>query len=343
MNPVEPNQLEAARPLPWQQTQWQGLMDRLRAGRMPHALLFTGPPGTGKAQFAASLAQAMLCKAPHADGYACQTCRACLLFAAGSHPDLLRVVPAEEGKVISIDQVRELNAYFGLKSHYGGPKCALIAPAERMNRAAANGLLKTLEEPTPQALLVLVTHKPALLPATVRSRCQIVHFPQPAHALALDWLSTHTGAARDEVRQWLELADGAPLSALRMAQDGSLAQRAQVREELARLAYGQLDPLAVAAAWAQEEGGGVAQRLQWMLGAVMDMIKYASVPRPAPVDTTDDLRRCAEHVGTRALYTQLDGIVEALRTLTHPVNVPLLLEAVLIAWSRACASVCMKK
>ena len=153
----------AAHLLPWQHTRWQEMLARRANGRLPHALLLCGLRGVGKQHFAARFAQALLCEQPASDGQACQACRSCLLFRAGTHPDYWPVTPAEEGKSILIDQIRELNASLVFTSHAGGYKIAALWPADRMNSAAANALLKTLEEPSANTLLMLITSRPAFL------------------------------------------------------------------------------------------------------------------------------------------------------------------------------------
>ncbi|MFO7642692.1 MAG: DNA polymerase III subunit delta', partial [Candidatus Competibacteraceae bacterium] len=162
--------------LPWHEPLWRQFQQSRAAGRLPHALLLAGPAGLGKLAFAKRLARALLCETPDVEGDACGRCRSCRLFQAGSHPDYRMEQPVEEGKAIRIDPIRELCGFLGFTAQYGGYKIALLEPADRLNLNAANSLLKTLEEPPGDCLLLLVTAHPARLPATVRSRCQKVSF-----------------------------------------------------------------------------------------------------------------------------------------------------------------------
>ncbi|MBI5040490.1 MAG: DNA polymerase III subunit delta', partial [Gammaproteobacteria bacterium] len=154
-------------PYPWQDTEWAQLRARAAQRRLPHALLVTGPAGVGKCDFADAFARSLLCKHPAGDGSACGNCEACHLVRAGTHPDYLTVTFIEDKTQIGIDQIRELCRALALKSHAGGYKIAIVTPAERMTVEAANSLLKTLEEPTDNTLLMLVTEQPARLPATI--------------------------------------------------------------------------------------------------------------------------------------------------------------------------------
>jgi DNA polymerase III delta' subunit len=182
---------------PWTHAQWTQLHQRRQQQRLPHALLLAGPPGLGKADFARDLAQSLLCEQPTAAGMACQHCRSCARFTATTHPDFLVVEPEEPGKAIKVDQVRDLISQFALASHQGGYRIAIVQPAEQMNLAAANSLLKTLEEPPADSLILLISARPSLLPATILSRCQRLEFAPPAHELALAWLNKQHDIPKD--------------------------------------------------------------------------------------------------------------------------------------------------
>ena len=132
---------------PWQADVFADLQQRRVQGRLPHALLISGPVGIGKQQLANVFSQSLLCAEPQADDLACGQCHACSLYAAGTHPDLFRLSPEEDSKVIKIDQIRTLIEKISLSSHYGRYRMVILNPADAMNIAAANALLKTLEEP----------------------------------------------------------------------------------------------------------------------------------------------------------------------------------------------------
>jgi DNA polymerase III subunit delta' len=213
---------------PWNEPILQSLA--ARAGKLPHALLIHGVQGVGKLALAERIAQLLLCEA-ESGAKPCGRCDGCRWFLAGSHPDLRRLEPEslakeiepEEGEAapakktakpsteIKIEQVRGIADFLNLRSHRGRLRVALVHPAEDMNLTAANALLKGLEEPPSGAMFLLVSHRPASLLPTIRSRCVMVPVPVPPKKTALEWLS---GQGVKGAERWLAYAGGAPLRAL---------------------------------------------------------------------------------------------------------------------------------
>ena len=237
-------QRELLAPYPWHGVQWQALDALLKAGTLPHALLLAGAPDIGKFHFARAFASLVLCAEPH--GSACGRCRNCQLIAAGSHPDLMLIQPEERGKAIRIDAIRELREFCAGRPHQGGWRVILIEPAEALNANAANALLKTLEEPGERTLLLLVSHQPGRLTATVRSRCRLLRLPTPSMEQALPWLGIQLPGETD-AESLLVRAGRRPLRALALA-SGDLAETfARVEELVTSVADGSVVPAAAAA------------------------------------------------------------------------------------------------
>ena len=253
--------------LPWQENQWRQLQQALSAGRLPHALLLAGDEGLGKEAFALAFSQFLLRgrPLPHA---ACGECRSCRFFRAGNHPDFLKLEPEAPGKPIRIDAVREMARWSVLTSQEGERRVTVICPADGMNAAAANSLLKTLEEPVRGNHVLLVSSRAAVLPATVRSRCQKVIFSPPTGPAVQHWLAEQAGDAPWDLL--LRVARGAPMTALSLARDGALEIRAKRFDEFRRLWKTSRDPLSVAAAWAETDTG---QTLGWLASWLRDMVR----------------------------------------------------------------------
>ncbi|HZW14390.1 MAG TPA: DNA polymerase III subunit delta' [Noviherbaspirillum sp.] len=225
---------------PWQTHAWQQLQ-QLRE-RLPHAILFHGPQGIGKTEFAERFAQGLLCESPGADGHSCGQCASCGWFAQYNHPDYRRVRPEalEDGDVaegeeageaadgkksakatktpskeIKIDQIRALADFMNVSTHRQGMRVILMYPAEALNTAAANALLKTLEEPPPNTMFLLVSNSLERLLPTILSRCRKFALAMPLQEEALAWLQQQ---GVDDADIWLAEQGGAPLAAQGVAQ-----------------------------------------------------------------------------------------------------------------------------
>lgn len=277
--------LAMPRLLPWQEPIKEQLQLAWRAGRLPHALLVQGAEGVGKRCFGAWLAQAVLCDAAteHVRSMAiassglaqadaagrghdarqvelagCGHCASCTLIHAGSHPDLCWIAPEEDKQQISVDQVRMAIERLAKTSYRQGYKVVVIEPAHQMTVAAASSLLKTLEEPSSGSMLILLTSRAFSLLPTVRSRCQKIMIPRPCNAQALAWLQEHSEGEVDPAL--LEFAGGAPLLALRYAQefeDLGLQMQATLHELFA----GHSDLSQIASTWAAK---ALPERLIWL-------------------------------------------------------------------------------
>ena len=237
---------------PWQQPDWERLQ-QLRE-RLPHAMLFHGETGIGKFAFVEHLAASLLCEQVAPDGHACGRCDSCGWFAKYGHPDYRRVRPdaleteeiedgaeAEESvgkkttktpsKEIRVEQVRALSTFMNVSTHRAGLRVVLLYPAEALNTTAANTLLKTLEEPPPNTLFLLMTHRIDRLLPTILSRCQRFALSPPDAETARAWLAEQ---GVPEAERWLAEYGGAPLAALTAAQQGAMPEKDEWLMQLAR-------------------------------------------------------------------------------------------------------------
>ncbi len=216
---------------PWLSPYWQRLEQAVRQQRLSHAWLLSGSRGMGKRQLALQLAHRVLCETPGPDG-ACGRCHACQLLSAGNHPDLHLLGDEEESRSIGIDTVRGLSARMQASPQLGRAKVALLIRAERMTDAAANALLKTLEEPPGSGLLLLLADRSHQLLPTIVSRCQRLHLACPDETSALAWLRSQAGGEAAQSFH-LRLNQGAPLQTLEYLLSGADAQRRDICTGLA--------------------------------------------------------------------------------------------------------------
>jgi DNA polymerase-3 subunit delta' len=212
--------------------QAEALMRLCASGRHGHAYLFEGPAGVGKRQVASAFLARLACRGEAtARGDACGVCPSCAALQRGTHPDLTTI--ARDGSFIKIDQVREALKWLRFDPVQGRIKGILIEGADTLNEAAANALLKTLEEPPSATVFVLVTARPQTLLETIRSRCQVLRFAElPAGDVAALLTAAGVGA--------VQAAQIAPLSGGSVAQGLTLAdpQRFAIIDAIARFAVG---------------------------------------------------------------------------------------------------------
>jgi DNA polymerase-3 subunit delta' len=231
---------------PWQDGLWQHFASR---PQYAHAYLLHGPQGIGKRALAERLMALLLCQAP-TNGQACGHCKSCHLLAAGSHPDNYVLEPEEADKAIKVDQVRDLVGFVVQTAQLGGRKVVLIEPVEAMNINAANALLKSLEEPSGNTVLLLVSHQPSRLLATLKSRCVQQACPLPSQVMSLEWLRRALPDSSEEQRlELLTLAAGSPLAAVSLQAQGVTEQRALVVEGVKKLLKQQASPTQLAESW----------------------------------------------------------------------------------------------
>ena len=249
----------------WLLSRYEKLISRLQAGRLHHGLLLTGPAGIGKHVLARELAKTILCKNNSTTG-ACEQCQACLLYEAGSHPDMAELV---SDKQLGVDSIRQGIGRLNSTAQLSGNKVLVIPKAEKMTEAAANALLKTLEEPTNNTFILLLTNRPQQLLATIVSRCEKHIFPAPVTADALKWLEQQ--GVKDASEALLHAYGGAPFAIVEsLHQDKGLEYRA-FTEGLDSLLAGSKDAISLSIDW-QEHAERVVGWLQQYMHS--QCIKY---------------------------------------------------------------------
>ncbi|PKO52350.1 MAG: DNA polymerase III subunit delta' [Betaproteobacteria bacterium HGW-Betaproteobacteria-20] len=324
---------------PWQKKVWQHLnQDNMR---LPHALLLYGRVGIGKYDFARYFSQSLLCGNKSQQGHVCGVCSSCLWFKDESHPDFRLLSPEQEPESdedgtpvkktkkktqISVAQIRELNSFLSLTSHRsGGLRVILIHPAEALNLASANALLKMLEEPAEGVIFILVAHQLQRLLPTIISRCQKINMPMPDESQALAWLS---GQGMQNVKEHLAYLDGSPIKVF-----NEQLQFTQLAEIWRLLALGsRLQPhVAAPALIANSVETGIIALQKWIYDIVAmrltRQIRYH-------VAHTSALQALAEKVNLSQLF-QLQKKLDALRKLAlHPLNHELQMESLLLEYTR---------
>lgn len=320
--------------------------------RIPHAMLLVGPSGVGKAAFAEEIAALLLCEAHASHLRACGECDACRWMDAGNHPDFRRVAPdgdgeaepgaeeasAEKGKKrgatnIRIDQIRDLESFIYVGSYRNGNRVVLVTDAAALNPAAANALLKILEEPPANVYFIMVSTRSKTLLPTLRSRCRVIAFASPDGTAAADWLR---GAGLEkQAKRYLDLAGGAPMRVEQWKDQGQLAP---IDALIDSLISPPADPFALAARWdglLKSDGLFRMENLvegvqRWLFDLAQERMTgelryHGGWPRPKGVQS----------LNPRALLAAWREIGQFRRSARHPLNQLLFLENLAAHYLRA--------
>jgi len=320
---------------PWQHEQMQRLSSMCKLKRLPHALLFSGPEGIGLKQFALSFAMKTLCLSKdNPSNVACGKCKSCELFEAKSHPDLKLILPEEKRKTIGIDQIRELINYVSFKSFSGDIKIVIINPADSMTRNGANTLLKTLEEPPIQSMLILLTNRPSVLPVTIKSRCQKINFKPTYDKAANDWLGVNLKNPQLSSSLLLRLAGGGPLRAIELMNEDYLSSRHALLEDLDVLDKQNIDPVKIVARW---QNLGAENTVSWLMQIINDLVRLKLCSDKAAImnhDLRENLQALTNTLDLLKLMRGYDFILLKYKELKGPMNYNSLsiLEEIALFW-----------
>jgi DNA polymerase-3 subunit delta' len=325
----------------WHQNAWKELLGSRE--RLPHAILLCGREGIGKLALARALAQALLCEAPLPAGEPCGRCDSCRWIEAGSfHPDFRLVQPAApdetggEGDAspaakkkptqsISVHQVRALNDFLNIASHRGRGHVVLLQPAEAMNTAAANALLKNLEEPAAGTTFILVSHRPHHLLPTVVSRCMKVTLPEPSTEQAMAWLKAQP-VSHPELA--LAQAGGAPLLAARLDDDHYWSGRKTL---LDLLGARQFDPIAAAERVVDYPVEWVLLWLQQWSYDILFMININKIRYN--IDYKKYISSSSVAMDARKVMRWHRQLLQLQRLANHPLNARLFIESMLSGYT----------
>lgn len=325
--------------MPWLKTSWQTVQERLADGRFPHALLVTGESGVGKRAWADAVSELLLCSSPlnseAGAPVACGRCRQCELVAASSHPDV-RAFSPEKSRMIRVDQVRSLSEFAVSSPQVAERKVAIIDRADQLNINAANALLKTLEEPAPDFVLLLLQESGRPVLPTIRSRCQVVPLPVPSAGQANEWLTRKVAGLDSENRpsagqlaKALMLAGNAPRLALEYATGEFPGLRDEAFNKFREFMRGQV---AVADAAKAFKALGLEDMLWLFEGWAADLARLCAGGQPADPEAVEMLGFLARNNPAWRAHELLDQVRDARAAGVYNVNPELEASRLLIAW-----------
>ncbi len=316
-------------PYPWQLDVWSHLDQLYKDARLPHALLMNGEKGSGKGALVQGLVKKLLCH--ETTEFACGQCKSCQLYDSGTHPDFVQIGLLEKSKLIKIDQVRSTIDFISKTSQMGGMKIVVIEPAEQMNINAANALLKCLEEPSGDSLIILIAHAPNRLLPTIRSRCQNIVMQKPGQQQADQWLSTFISDIKQR-EQLLMLANGNPLLAVEYFDKEVIKLYTDSIDKLVALKTGNGSLVKYAEELQKEDVGiwlDINQKLIWqMIQKSLNISDSSSTV----VNVFDPVIRSNGFV--KRAYRMLEEIQQAIKEVqgqSNP-NPQMIIESLLIRW-----------
>jgi DNA polymerase-3 subunit delta' len=325
-----------AAPYAWQQKNWNSLCQQRQENRLSHAYLVCGDAGLGKYNFALSFARLLLCQSVESN-QPCGSCHNCRMAESSQHPDL-RLVSIEEGsRGIGIDQIRGLLDFVTMTSHAGGSKIVILEQADSLNKNAANALLKTLEEPTPDTFIFLITDAPGTLLPTLRSRCQRLNFTEPSSEVAKTWLES---AITDENIDASLIASGnRPLLALSMLEGGHIESRAEILQSLNGILCRQLRPeefIKLAAAIGELRVMGHLSNILSILIKYLLTKQGSFIEESTFAELAGTFERLAQNQGRvvndlLVLYAEIELAKRQLRSASNP-NPQLIVESLIWHW-----------
>ena len=322
----------------WLRAPWERLRQSLAENRLPHALLVTGEQGVGKRFFADQFAELLVCERPDmSSGVKCGQCKQCELTAAGTHPDIRRYAP-EKSRMIRIDQIRSLAAFAVASPQVAGRKIALIDRADQLNINSANALLKTLEEPVADLVLILLQESGRPILPTIRSRCQVQPIATPSAEQAGQWLqeqlnrmNLETPPTAGQCRRALGLAANAPRLALEYLTGDFLTQRNDAFEQFRQFMKGQIS---VGEAAKPFKTLGLEASLWLFEGWAGDLAQLGAGGTARDEEASDMLRFLARNNPAWRAHELIDMIHESRSAGAYNVSPEMEAGRLLIAWQK---------
>ena len=324
---------------PWLEEPLAHLEEARQEERFAHGWMLAGPPGIGKINLALVAAERLL-NPQSAAPTALEPQEAASAMAqrhepGEHHPDLHWIFPADGKRTLSVDQVREMADTLALTSLEGAGKVVVLEPADAMTISAANALLKTLEEPTERTYLLLVTHQPGQIPATVRSRCQSLPIPVPGKNIALDWLANSNTEVNE--RDWIQLlalSEGAPFRAMAFQESDYINKNKTLDTVFHDIYERKVDPQSVADDWLKEKDDLVLA-LSWLAARLRWAIRARVAPQASNPITdlnSDSSHNAWQELTPRTLFQRLQHTEMVLNQLGKGINTDLAIRALFLGF-----------
>lgn len=311
----------------WHKPVWDQFSKARQRDHLPHALLLSGEEGIAKVKLANNMVKSLLCTAPVSKNsinyMPCNSCQACKTYDSDANPDYLHIDLLESKQQIGIDQVRLIANFLNYTRSLSQQRVVLLNPANRMNIHAANSLLKSLEEPTQDTVIILISSQPESLLATIKSRCQLLHIPLPTKHQALDWLQKHKPELENPQKA-LQIAHGKPLIAANIDNE-IINNYEELAGDILDCCLENKSITELAKKW---EKGDIKQLLDWQIIWLQEYLKNAPI-------ISDKHNKIKEKLTTSQKWSLYQALIEQKKLVHTSVNTLMFIENMLLLWLKA--------
>jgi len=317
---------------PWHQSSWDKFVSARSKNHLPHALLISGTEATGKLDFAKKIVTSLLCTSP-INNQACQKCNSCKTYQSGANPDYMNIELLEGKQQISVDQIRQLTEFISYTRSFEAYRVILLHPVERMNNNAANSLLKSLEEPANNTVIILVSSNLGRIIPTIKSRCQLLVLPSPSKEQAIEWIKQQSASKNPE--ELLEMANGQPLTAINIS-DEDIQSREELANDLLNICTEQKTVTDVAKVWEKLDHSAL---LNWQINWVQKFIKNKALGQ-SPTNKNQQkldviLSKIENRIASDAQWELYQQLIKQKQYIHTSVNPLLFIENMLLLWLQA--------
>lgn len=320
--------MESAIFIPWHEKIWENFSNARIQNHLPHALLITGAKGTGKELFSDRVVKSLLCT-QLINSEACNQCTSCKTYNSNANPDYLEVSLLEGKQQITVDQIRQLSQFLNFTRSFEGYRVVLIRSIEKMNRNAANSLLKSLEEPTGNTIIILISDNISSVLPTIKSRCQKLFLPQPSREIALSWLQeANKNNKKTDLKELLELSNGSPIGALDIPEN-MLLEKKDFSDDIFSVLNGKKSIIEIAKKWEKYD---LDTLLNWQISWASMAIKKALITQSNTLNINDLPEYLARKTIPIKLWLLYSSLVKQKQYIHTSVNTLIFVEKMVMLW-----------
>ena len=318
----------------WHNKSWDQFTSAYSQDHLPHAILLTGSQGVGKFSFSKRLAKFLLCLNPEPDNQqACDQCQGCKTYESGANPDFMDIQLLDDKQQIGVDQIRQLSKFLTYSRSFNAYRVVLIHPVERMNQNAANSLLKSLEEPADNTVVILTaTHLSKVMP-TIISRSQLLTLPMPNRQQAIDWIKQEKPDC-ENVEELLEMSHGSPLLAIQTSNE-TIEKRNELAKDILNVVEKNNSVTEIAKKW---EKFDFETMLDWQIIWLQYFLKKINAPNSRfsqLISLSQTLQRIEQEIVKEQLWALYQQLIIKKQTIHTSVNPLINIENMLTLWLQA--------